>query len=196
MSAITSRWRWARSTATRRSPPSASASSTATRACDTQRCALLDTPIKRQLPAFTPLIEHLRGELPGPDRLRQEHACDALGSLHDAPSVPRLVELVKESDPGLVLAARAALTEITKQDFGTSRWRWRSWWERHRQERRLEWLLEGLAHSDESVRQSAADELRLLPGASDFGYRADQPRKEREESRRKWVEHWRAKGDA
>jgi Type II secretion system (T2SS), protein E, N-terminal domain/HEAT repeats/PBS lyase HEAT-like repeat len=139
------------------------------------------------------LMESLRGELPGPDPLRQEYAAEALGALRDPQAVPRLIELVKHPDASVVLAARHALTEITKQDFGTSRWRWRSWWERHRNEPRLEWMLEGLGHPEAEVRESASEELRSL-STETFGYHFDLPKREREEARRKWIDWWRARG--
>jgi hypothetical protein len=140
------------------------------------------------------LTESLRGDLPGPDSDRQRYAAEALGALRDAEAVPRLVELVKDSDAELVAAARSALVEITKQDFGTSRWRWRSWWERHRDEPRVEWMLEGLGHSEADVRMSAAAELSVVTGQN-FGYHFDLPKREREEARKRWVEWWREHGE-
>jgi HEAT repeat protein len=150
----------------------------------------------RGLPASTELrtlTESLRGELPGPEIARQRFASEALGALRDVPSVPRLIELVKHADDQVVAAARRALVEITKQDFGTSRWRWRSWWERHRHEPRVEWMLEGLGHSEADVRLSASEELRALSNDY-FGYHFDLPKREREEARRRWIEWWRAQG--
>jgi hypothetical protein len=93
----------------------------------------------------------------------------------------------------VVTAAKKALVEITKQDFGTSRWRWRSWWERHRDEPRTEWMLEGLAHAEPEVRLSASEELRSL-SEQYFGYAFDLPKREREDARRRWVEWWRENG--
>ena len=145
-------------------------------------------------PELRALTESLRGELPGPDPLKQEYAAEALGALRDAASVPRLVELVKHDDAAVVLSARHALLEITKQDFGTSRWRWRSWWERHRNEPRVEWMLEGLGHTEAEVRESASEELRSLSTES-FGYHFDLPKREREEARRRWIDWWRTRGN-
>ena len=136
---------------------------------------------------LTALVEQMRAELPGPDGLRQRYAAEALGVLRDVTSVPRLIELVKHTDPAVVAAARKALVEVTKQDFGTSRWRWRSWWERHRDQPRVEWMLEGLAHAEPEVRLSAAEELRAV-SQKDVGYTFDGPKREREESRKKWID--------
>jgi hypothetical protein len=138
------------------------------------------------------IIESLRGELPGPELPRQRMAADALGALGDAPSVPRLIELVKHDDVGLHTAARRALVAITKQDFGNSRWRWRGWWDRHKNVPRPEWLFEGLAHAQEEIRASSAEELRRM-SPEHFGYHWDAPKREREESRRRWLEWYRAR---
>ncbi len=143
-------------------------------------------------PELRALVEQMRGELPGPDPLRQRYAAEALGVMKDVPSVPRLIELVKHGDPSVVTAARKALVEITKQDFGTSRWRWRSWWERHRDQPRVEWMLEGLAHAEPEVRLSASEELRRLSDEQYFGYSFDGPKREREDARKKWIDWLRA----
>ncbi|HZS38651.1 MAG TPA: HEAT repeat domain-containing protein [Polyangia bacterium] len=142
-------------------------------------------------PQLRTLTESLRGELPGPDSNRQQYAAEALGALHDVPSVPRIIELVKHANAHVVAAARQALLEITKQDFGTSRWRWRSWWERHRNQPRVEWMLEGLGHAEAEVRLSASEELKTMTSEY-FGYHFDLPKREREEARRKWIDWWRA----
>lgn len=144
-------------------------------------------------PELRSLTEGLRGELPGPDLNRQRHASEALGVLRDVPSVPRLIELIKHPENDLAVTAQKALVEITKQDFGSSRWRWRTWWERHRTEARLEWLLEGLAHADLHVRVSAADELRALSGGETFGFLPDANKRDRDESRKRWLDWWRRK---
>jgi hypothetical protein len=124
---------------------------------------------------------------------RQRFSAEALGALRDVPSVPRLIELVKHADERIVVSARRALVDITKQDFGTSRWRWRGWWDRHRNEPRVEWMLEGLGHAEAEVRLSASEELRAL-SSEYFGYHFDMPKREREEARRKWVDWWRTHG--
>ncbi len=138
------------------------------------------------------VIESLRGELPGPDAERQHMAADALGYLGDAASVARLIELVKHEHETIRAAAHRALVAITKQDYGTSRWRWRGWWDKHKNEDRTEWLFEGLAHSNDEVRASAAEELRRR-FSENFGYHWDAPKRDREDSRKRWLEWYRAR---
>lgn len=86
--------------------------------------------------------------------------------------------------------ARAALVSFAKQDFGTSRRRWRSWWEKHEGEDRVEWLFEALSHKEAELRASAQAELRELTGEY-FGYHYDLPRREREAARARWQSWWR-----
>ena len=141
-------------------------------------------------PERTAIIESLRGELPGPERDRQRYAADALGVLGDVECVPRLIELVKHEDETLRTVSHRALVAITKQDFGTSRWRWRGWWDRHRSEPRIDWLFEGLVHSRDEIRATAAFELQaILPET--FGYAWNAPKRERDEAKRKWLEAYR-----
>lgn len=144
-----------------------------------------------QSPELETLFESLRGELPGPDALRQRFAAEAAGALADVVALPRLIELCKHFDSTVAGAAQRALVEITKQDFGTSRWRWRSWWERHRHEPRTEWLLEGLASSESEIRKSSIQDLApLLPER--FDYEHDGDRRQRDDARRKILDWWRA----
>ena len=143
-------------------------------------------------PDKTAVIESLRGELPGPDGERQHMAADALGLMGDAASVPRLIELVKHDRETIRNAANRALVAVTKQDFGNSRWRWRSWWDKHKGQPRTEWLFEGLAHANDDIRASASDELRRQ-FSEHFGYHWDAPKRDREDSRKRWIEWYRKK---
>lgn len=137
-------------------------------------------------PEMQALMESLRRTLAAPDIARQRMAVEALGELRDAASLPRLMELLSKRDELMVIAVRRALITIAKQDFGTSRWRWRGWWEENRHRSRIEWLLEGLNHSDATVRQSASDELGVITSEA-FGYHVALPRPAREEARQRWL---------
>jgi hypothetical protein len=137
-------------------------------------------------PALRALLDGLRNELVSPDPNRQRHASMALGELRDAPSVPRLVDLLKHRDTETVDVAHRALVVITKQDFGTTRWRWRSWWEKNREQSRLAWLFGGLDQPSQEARTSAVEELSAL--ATDrFGCHANFPRRDREDAVRRWA---------
>ncbi|MSP63625.1 MAG: hypothetical protein EXR72_25430 [Myxococcales bacterium] len=132
------------------------------------------------------LVELLRGELLGPDTARQRHAAEALSELRDVASVLRLIELLKHKEVDVVDAAHRALVQITKQDFGGSRWRWRSWWDKHHKASRIDWMLAGLNHRAAEVRLSASDELQSVTNDC-FVYHADLPKRDREEARLKWA---------
>jgi hypothetical protein len=135
------------------------------------------------------LLESLRAGLSDPDPSRRRLIVDCLGGLRDLPSIPMLIELVEYSDDELAEVARRSLIHLCKQDFGASRWRWRSWWEKHREQSRVEWLLEGLGHPEVWVRQSAFDELQQIAPES-FGYQVDHPRPEREDARDRFIAWW------
>ena len=91
--------------------------------------------------------------------------------------------------------AREELMAITKQDFGTRPRRWEAWWEKHKDDDRIEWLFEGLAHKEPRIRASSEEELRKLTGEY-FGYHYDLPRREREQARARWQKWWNETGRA
>ena len=65
---------------------------------------------------------------------------------------------------------------ITKQDFGTKARRWEAWWEKHKDDDRVEWLFEG-PRPQGAARSGrpSEEELRELTGEY-FGYHFDLPR--------------------
>jgi hypothetical protein len=85
--------------------------------------------------------------------------------------------------------ARDELIRITKQDFGTKARRWEGWWQKHKDDDRIEWLFEGLAHKEPRIRASSEEELRKVTGEY-FGYHFDLPRREREQARARWQGWW------
>jgi HEAT repeat protein len=120
-------------------------------------------------------------------------AAYALGELRDVLAIPSLIDLLSEAT--VAEDARRALIAITKQDFGTRARKWRSWWDRNQERPRMEWLLDGLAHTEDNVRLAAADELMRVTGEH-FGYRHDSPRAQREEARNRWLAWWDETGRA
>lgn len=109
--------------------------------------------------------------------------------LRDELAVPALIDLVEDADNDLATAAREALIEITKQDFGKRRRRWRNWLSAHGEESRVEWLFAGLGHRLPEIRFSSSEELWKITGEY-FGYNHDAPKRERDEARNRWRRWW------
>jgi hypothetical protein len=114
----------------------------------------------------------------------------AVGELRDRLAVPLLIDLVESNDVELAEVARNALVEITRQDFGASRRRWRAWLAAHGEEARVDWLFAGLGHKVREIRFGASEELWQITGEY-FGYHYDSPRREREQARDRWHAWWR-----
>jgi hypothetical protein len=145
--------------------------------------ALLGYPPRDVDSALQPVRLALRS-----DALRARAAAHALGELRDVKSLLDLIDAT-ERDSATATEAHRALVLITKQDFGTKAKKWRKWFEDNRGRSRIEWMLDGLAHSEPLVRLSAADELKRLTGEY-FGYHHDAPKREREEARGRWLKWW------
>jgi hypothetical protein len=109
----------------------------------------------------------------------------------DKAAIPDLIERLELVDNPV--AALAALIAITKQDLGPKPKRWAAWWERHRDDDRVDWLFEGLSHKTTEIRAASEQELRVLTGEY-FGYHFDLPRREREAARARWQSWWNETG--
>jgi len=119
-------------------------------------------------------------------------ASGALVALGDSEAIPDLIGVIERSDRGGE-HARRALTALTAQDFGGSERKWRKWYETARRRHRVEWLIEGLGHKEDAIRESAINVLRRLTGEY-FGYHHDLPRKERDAAAERWASWWRDAG--
>jgi len=119
-------------------------------------------------------------------------ASGALVALGDGEAIPDLIGVIERSDRGGE-HARRALTALTAQDFGTSERKWRKWYEAARRHHRIEWLIDGLGHKEDAIREGAINALRRLTGEY-FGYHHDLPRKERDAAAERWVTWWREAG--
>ncbi|MBA3540425.1 MAG: hypothetical protein H0T79_12510, partial [Deltaproteobacteria bacterium] len=71
--------------------------------------------------------------------------------------------------------------------------KWRKWYDGARQRHRIEWLIEGLGHKEDAIREVAINDLRRLTGEY-FGYHHDLPKKEREAAAGRWAAWWREIG--
>jgi hypothetical protein len=116
----------------------------------------------------------------------------AIVRLGDVEAIGDLIGVVERADRGGE-HVRKALVALTAQDFGTSERKWRKWYEGARARHRIEWLIEGLVHKEDAIRESAIGELRRLTGEY-FGYHHDLPKKERESSAQRWITWWRDTG--
>ncbi len=119
-------------------------------------------------------------------------ASGALVALGDSEAIPDLVGVIERSDRGGE-HARRALTALTAQDFGANERKWRKWYETARERHRIEWLIEGLGHKEDAIRENAINILRRMTGEY-FGYHHDLPRKERDAAAERWAAWWREAG--
>ena len=142
-------------------------------------------PISPAAPEGAPQVSRTEAAPPAP-----APPAKAGPTLHKA-EVPALI--VRLERGGDVTAAHAALVAITKQDFGTKAKRWTSWWNKHQDDDRIDWLFEGLSHKTPEIRAAAEQELRALTGEY-FGYAFDLPREAREAARARWQAWWAEKG--
>jgi hypothetical protein len=116
-------------------------------------------------------------------------ATAAIVTLGDIESIGDLIGSIERADRGSE-HVRKALVALTAQDFGPSEKKWRKWWETARRKHRIEWLIEGLSHKDDPIRENAIQDLRRLTGEY-FGYHHDLPRKERDVAADRWAAWWR-----
>ena len=86
-----------------------------------------------------------------------------------------------------------SLVQITRQDFGDSIPRWLLWIDDNKDRHRIEWLIDALSHSSETMRREAADELKELTHEY-YGYHPSLSKKEREIAQKKYRKWWNAEG--
>ena len=143
---------------------------------------------------FIGLIERLRASARDRRELRsQVISIEALGRLRDAESFEFFVTLLAAPEDEVIRAAHASLVRLSCQDFGTSKKKWKSWFNKHGSRHRVEWLIDGLMHSDERLRRRAADELKHLTQEY-FGYDPEAAKKQREAAQTKYRTWWQRVG--
>jgi len=119
-------------------------------------------------------------------------ATAAIIELRDTDAIADLIGVIERTDRGGDLA-RKALVTLTAQDFGPSEKKWRRWHEGARNKHRIEWLIDGLSHKEDTIRETAIHDLRRLTGEY-FGYHYDLPRRERDAAAERWAAWWRDSG--
>ena len=143
----------------------------------------------RDLNEFQEVLYHIEDGLTSESDNKRQHAIYLAGLFRDATSIPTLIEFLSDKNREIVQTTQDALAEITKQRLGSSPRKWRTWWEKNREQSRISWLVEALNNKDPLLRQEANDELCALTGF-DFGYDESLPKKEREAARLLWIRWW------
>jgi hypothetical protein len=119
-------------------------------------------------------------------------ATAAVIELGDVEAVSDLIGVIERGDRASD-HVRKALVALTAQDFGNNERKWRKWYEGSRKLHRIQWLIEGLGHKEEAIREASINDLRRLTGEY-FGYHHDLPRKERELAAERWASWWQETG--
>jgi hypothetical protein len=122
-------------------------------------------------------------------------ALEAIGVLRDPGSVVLLAKLSGHSNRQLSVSAHRGLVAITAQDFGDSERKWKNWLEKNDDRHRAEWLIDGLMHADERLRNIAGIELQKLTQIY-YGFVASASKRERERAQRRYREWWQIQGRA
>jgi len=139
---------------------------------------------------FNLLIERLRASARDGRKLQpQVTSVEALGRLRDADSFELFVSMLDSPEDPVIRAAHASLVRLSCQDFGTHKKKWTVWYGKHGDRHRVEWLIDGLMHTDERLRRRASDELHHLTQEY-FGYDPGFPKKRRETAQRKYRIWW------
>jgi HEAT repeat protein len=144
------------------------------------------------LAELTQALAKARRSLHSDDPETVAAAATAVVQLGDVEAVADLIGALERNDRGAE-HARKALIALTSQDFGLSERKWRKWFDGARKRHRVEWLIEGLSHKEDAIREASINDLRRLTGEY-FGYHHDLPRREREVAAERWVGWWQETG--
>jgi hypothetical protein len=143
----------------------------------------------REHAEFGRVLDHLHGRLEANSITARRHATYLIGLFRDVTAIPKLIDVFDKKDKAMFEVAEDALAEITKQRLGSNAKKWRAWWGKNHDKSRIVWLIDGLGAKDAALRKSAAEELRAVTGV-DTGYDDDAPKRQREESRQRWLDWW------
>jgi len=141
------------------------------------------------------LLEPLVGVIldPGGGVALRIRSARALGELRDRRAVEGLIFGLDAREPEIAAACHEALVTITRHDPPRHGGSWPSWFARHGNQSRIEWLIDALLDEQLGNREMAGAELKELTKVF-FGYYANLPRKEREDAHRRYVAWWREEG--
>jgi len=142
----------------------------------------------RRLQSDTLARRTLRGqieELTLDVRLGTEARCSAIEAIADIreyETIPVLLQILGDKDRSVARASQWALSVLTRQDYGSDFVQWQTFWQEHRNEPRIEWLIAALGHEKADLRRAAYEEIKAAAG-QDFGFHEDLPEEERNEIR-------------
>jgi hypothetical protein len=143
--------------------------------------------------AFSEAAALVRARLETGTRAEHLYAARAVGTLRDVEAIPRLIELLSNKDRFIQEAALESLCSITGQQHGLKPHRWKSWYEEHSENHRVEWIIDSLRHRDLPVRRWAADELIRVTGHRiPFSPMGD--RRARDIAAQAWIDWWNERG--
>jgi hypothetical protein len=116
-------------------------------------------------------------------------AVEALVDIRVPLVVPILIGGLRDPSDTVVEAARTGLIVVARQDLGRIADVWHAWWVAHKDQHRIEWLIDALTHETHSIRRAAGEELKLLTREY-FGYYDDLPPRERERAQERYRQWW------
>lgn len=120
-------------------------------------------------------------------------AVEALADVREHEAIPTLLVLLEGDDRALSRATRWALSVLTRQDFGSDIVAWRAFWQEHRDEDRVEWLIASLDHEQRDIRRAAGEELKAMSNG-EVEYDEDQPSSARRLAQAQFREWWKETG--
>ncbi len=147
----------------------------------------------RAQPVFEDVVGQLRRALVNDRPARQRSAAEALGMLRAVDAWRELLKTLPSPNAALSETVHRALCHITWQDYGRDVWKWQAWFDRHRNQPRVEWLLDGMMNDQRVIRAGAFRELLRLT-RQNYGYMVDAPPAERRLAVEKWLKWWNGTG--
>lgn len=133
-------------------------------------------------------LEFVRHALHSDDAHRVEAATTAVTELSDVGAIPDLLDACARGDSAAEYAQKA-MTDLTKQQYGSNVRKWRSWWTKNKARSRIEWLIDALGHRNADARRESMETLRSLTGEN-FEYDHNASKRKREAARQKWLSWW------
>lgn len=147
----------------------------------------------RAQPIFETVVSRLRRALLNDRPAHQRSAAEALGLLRATDAWPELLKTLPAPNIALSETVHRALCSISWQDYGRDVWKWQAWFDRHQNQPRVEWLLDGMMSEQRMIRAGAFRELIRLT-RQNYGYMVDAPPAQRRQAVEKWLKWWNLSG--